>query len=104
MKNIKIVDKQFCGQFILARNKHNKIIKGKSKWIFNNDNITIEANAKDAWGGNIKKRWKWFSSKDYGKEVIRCMKAEGVAKINYELTGKIEIKYKIYDWMTGYKK
>ena len=65
--------------------------KGASKWdIFAGDKLILSATASEAFEDEVDANWDFFSSKDYGKEVIKSIRSEGFDRTVWLLKGAAE--------------
>jgi hypothetical protein len=67
------------------------LVKGASKWdIFADDKLILSATATEAFEDEVDANWDFFSSKDYGKEVMKSIRSEGFERTAYLLKGAAE--------------
>lgn len=74
-------------RFTQLRNLDGTINKAASKFeVFAGEKLVIATTAKDIWGPELEKEWTYMTSKDYGKNVVAGIRAEGLDKIATLLT------------------
>ena len=54
--------------------------------VYSGDKLVIATTAGEIWGSQLENKWKYFASKEYGKDVVQAIRQEGLNTVAFALT------------------
>lgn len=84
----KLLRAKLRAKFTKVADESGQLRKDASRWdIYAGDKLVLTASGSEIYGNDLNDHWDYLSSKEYGKDVIKYIRAEGFDRVAYLLKG-----------------
>jgi len=84
----KMLRAKLRAKFTKVADEVGQLRKDASRWdIYAGDKLILTATGSEIYGDDVNEHWDYLSSKEYGKDVIKYIRAEGFDRVAYLLKG-----------------
>jgi len=86
----KLLRARLRAKFTKVADESGSLRKDASRWdVFAGEKLVLSATGSEIYGEDLDQHWDYLSSKDYGKDVIKYIRAEGFDRVAYLLKGAV---------------